>query len=57
MEDLIKWGIWDKTNNKPYDVFLEESPSTRLSLGWFDLSYQLTQKGIEQISLCNKNFK
>ena len=47
--------IWDLKLDKPFDVFLEESPTTRLSLGWFDSNYKLTEKGKKQYSILKNN--
>lgn len=54
---LIRRFIWnnEKGNDKPFDVLLEHSPTTVLSLGWFDKNYELTEKGKQQIEILKHN--
>ena len=55
-EFLSAHFIWDNKNNKPFDVFLEKSQSTRISLGWFNSNYQLTDKGIKNVNILLSNY-
>lgn len=54
---LIDNFIWDKKEDKPYDVFYEHSPTTVLSLGWFKSNNELTEHGKKQIAILAENNK
>ena len=52
---LIDNYIFDKNNNKVFDVFLVNSSTTILSLGWFNNDGTPTKKGVEQLKLLKQN--